>query len=1442
MTTKNEGPKAPTDPVAVATGSPQVDSAQDLRKRAEEKARDMGLENLESLSPEETRQALHELRVHQIELEMQNEELRRARAELDAARARYFELYDFSPMGYCTLNDKGLILEANLTAATLLGMARGALVKQPLARLILPEDQDIYYRHRKQLFETGAPQVCVLRILRADADPFWARIEATAAQDADGTSVYRMVMSDITESKRNEEALRLSEQHWRVLFNSANDAVFVHEWNDQSAASPFLEVNDIACARLGYSREELLRMSPADLDAPESVPNAPDVIRTLRESGQAVFEAVHCAKDGRRIPVEISTRRFQLGGRPMVFSIARDISKIKQREQMYKAILTTAADGFWLADREGRLCEVNDAYCVMSGYSRDELLRLRISDIEAAETPQETREHIERIIRQGGADCFETRHRRKDGSFMDLEVTTQFLNVQGGIFVVFLHDVTERKQAEEMLELEAVRLQAQLELHKLMDIPPDQLLDFVLEAITKTIQSQFAFIGLMDQAEAVMTLHAWSKGALAQCAIETRPMHFPISEAGLWGECVRQRQPVIVNAYADAPDKKGYPAGHVPIERFLAVPIFDGERIVAVAAAANKSSDYNESDSIALTILTNRMWDILRRKQAEEALQIALTESVGREHQVSALLQATRAALASSTFEETARRVFDICRQITGATSGYIALLSKDGQNNEVLFLQAGGLPCNVDPSLPMPTRGLRSEAYKSGKVVYDNGFANSEWQRLIPEGHVALHNVMFAPMSHKGKVLGLLGIANKPQDFTERDAALAGALAEVISVALQRSHAEDALRESEARYRVVVQSAQEAIVTTDRAGNIAGWNQGAEHIFGHTESEVINQPLTMLMPSRYHDRHSAGMARVQSGGEQHLIGRTAVELVGLRKDKREFPLELSVARWESAAGWFFTGIIRDITERKQAEMEFRDRTMALETLNQTMMGREARIVELKEEVNRLGAELGKEPSLNAPTGGMSEAASPERAGQPAGEENPPPSAPSAGSPFGPADASAPVGRGSRLRWVAGLVLLVSLSVTVTAWYLARGETKSRAQERFDFRVTSVETALRERFLAYQHLLRGGAGLFAASDEVTRQAWRTYVDNLQIAQFYPGVQGLGFSKQIRPAEKEAHLRRIRAEGFLQYTIRPEGERPEYTAIIFLEPFDWRNQRAFGYDMFSESVRRQAMTQARDTGLPALSGKVTLVQETNEDVQTGFLIYVPVYRRGTAPETPEQRREALEGYVYSPFRMNDFIRGLLEKDPLKIEFRIHDGESAMKETLMYSSGQSGQHAEVDRPHLFTRQSTFEFGGHRWLLTFVSSPQFEAAIDWGGMNAILWLGILTSLLLSGMVLAFDRSYRQTVALANMAADIEKANRKLTAEVVKRERSDETLERQMAEVLAANETMTGRETRVIELKEEVNRLCAELGREPHYPPVWQGAIPWLEGVESSQSREEK
>jgi two-component system cell cycle sensor histidine kinase/response regulator CckA len=178
-----------------------------LRGRAEEALRGQPLD-LAVLSPEEVRRLIHELRVHQIELELQNEELRRAQRELEVSREKYFDLYDLAPVGYITLSGQGLILEANLTAATMLGMERGSLVKQPLTRFIAREDQDVYYFLRQQLFETQALQVCETRMVRKDGSRFWAWIEATMGQDSEGDGpVCRATMSDITERKLAERVL-----------------------------------------------------------------------------------------------------------------------------------------------------------------------------------------------------------------------------------------------------------------------------------------------------------------------------------------------------------------------------------------------------------------------------------------------------------------------------------------------------------------------------------------------------------------------------------------------------------------------------------------------------------------------------------------------------------------------------------------------------------------------------------------------------------------------------------------------------------------------------------------------------------------------------------------------------------------------------------------------------------------------------------------------------------------------------------------------------------------------------------------------------------------------------------------------------------------------------------------------------------------------------------
>ena len=214
---------------------PESPQAATLRERAEKAFRgmlDSSLENLDVLSPETLRASLYELRVHQIEMEMQNEDLRRAQADLDASRARYFDLYDMAPVGYMTVSGQGLILEANLTATTLLGVKRQSLVKQPLSRLIFNEDQDIYYRLRKQLLETGEPQACELRMVKADGPAFWTQLAATAAEDEAGAPVCRIVMGDISERKQKEAYRGMDREVLQILNESGNRQDFGNSFPD----------------------------------------------------------------------------------------------------------------------------------------------------------------------------------------------------------------------------------------------------------------------------------------------------------------------------------------------------------------------------------------------------------------------------------------------------------------------------------------------------------------------------------------------------------------------------------------------------------------------------------------------------------------------------------------------------------------------------------------------------------------------------------------------------------------------------------------------------------------------------------------------------------------------------------------------------------------------------------------------------------------------------------------------------------------------------------------------------------------------------------------------------------------------------------------------------------------------------------------------------------
>ena len=195
--------------------------AQELRRQAEQVIRQQDAlppVDMESLTLEKSQKLLQELQVHQVELAMQNEELRSSQMKLEKSRARYFELYDLAPVGYLTVSEQGYITLANLTFTTLLGVERSALENKPLSRYILKEDQDVYYRHSKKLFESGEDQQCELRMVKADGTAFWAKLQGNfvPAED-DGVPFCRLTLSDITESKKADDQLRFQAQ---VIENS----------------------------------------------------------------------------------------------------------------------------------------------------------------------------------------------------------------------------------------------------------------------------------------------------------------------------------------------------------------------------------------------------------------------------------------------------------------------------------------------------------------------------------------------------------------------------------------------------------------------------------------------------------------------------------------------------------------------------------------------------------------------------------------------------------------------------------------------------------------------------------------------------------------------------------------------------------------------------------------------------------------------------------------------------------------------------------------------------------------------------------------------------------------------------------------------------------------------------------------------------------------------
>ena len=383
----------------------------------------------------------------------------------------------------------------------------------------------------------------------------------------------------------------------------------------------------------------------------------------------------------------------------------------------------------------------------------------------------------------------------------------------------------------------------------------------------------------------------------------------------------------------------------------------------------------------------------------------------------------------------------------------------------------------------------------------------------------------------------------------------------------------------------------------------------------------------------------------------------------------------------------------------------------------------------------------------------------------------------------------------------------------------------------------NVVDALRSKLDVNIALLAAVVGLFNSSSEVNRQQFSTFFETVSLnTTQLKGVQGVGFARWIPADQLQAYESRIRSEGFPTFTVRPPGPRANYSAIEFLEPFDWRNQRAFGFDMFSEPVRRQAMQRARHTGNATLTGKVQLVQETQEDLQRGVLIYLPIFAdRG---QVREISRQTLLGWAYSPLRINDVVNsaisGIDNSDLAGTGVLVFDGDQLDANRLLFDNLKLLSRNELRHPSY----QTIAVAGRTWLVGVQLSPRLVGP---NGIDSAYWMNLTVGLgssliaaLLTRIHVSNHLATREALAISEAAAQ----ERALASTVFEESGQGIVVSNPEGRILMANNAFTqltgyrlseikGQRTNLLKSGRHDNAFYQQMWDELIHKGFWEGDI---------------
>ncbi|MFI5330869.1 MAG: PAS domain S-box protein [Desulfobaccales bacterium] len=632
--------------------------AEELRRQAEARLKtDKPLP--EEISPAEAQKLIHELRVHQIELEMQNDELRQAQEIIEESRRRYLDLYDFAPVGFLTLDRLGFIKEANLTAAGLLQVERPRLIDVHFAHFMVLEDRAAFRRHLNLGLQGREAQTFEVRLQRKDEPAFFALLESAFYQDAAGSSLVRIAFSDISQRRQAEAGLRESEARYRSLFQDNHAVILLID----PTTGDIVDANPAACAFYGFSREELTARKITEINtlSPEQVFAE---MQRAKQDNRRQFHFRHRLAGGEVRDVEVSSGPIRLQGQDLLYSIIHDITARvqaeealqRQREEL-QIILDSVPAMIFYKDKENRFIRTNKALAEATGLSKEEMDGKSLFDLYPSQADDYWKDDQEvmrtTIPKRNIVETLGTPEGVRWVQTDKIPYRDDHGNIIG--IIGFSVDITERQQAEEALrrahdELEqrveerteelkqtVEQLQEEvMERHRAENIlrarlrlvefaesyPQEEFPQATLDELEALTGSTIGFYHLVDADQRTLLLQSWSTNTLKNmCTANGKGRHYDIAEAGVWAECVPQRRPVIHNDYAALPHRRGLPPGHAPVVRELVVPILRGDKVVAIIGVGNKPVDYDEQDVEMVSLLGDFWWDIAERQRAEAEIR-----------------------------------------------------------------------------------------------------------------------------------------------------------------------------------------------------------------------------------------------------------------------------------------------------------------------------------------------------------------------------------------------------------------------------------------------------------------------------------------------------------------------------------------------------------------------------------------------------------------------------------------------------------------------------------------------------------------------------------------------------------------------------------------------------------------------------------------------------